>query len=68
MVIVLVYDVTERKSYQEVALMAEKMKSQACLGAFQRVIVVGNKVDKQKSRKVSKEEGEKFGKSMGLHL
>ena len=54
MVIVLVYDITSKKSYQEIAVLVEKMKGKSCLGAFQRVIVVGNKADKHKSRKISK--------------
>ncbi|CAH2285055.1 ras-related Rab-10-like isoform X1 [Pelobates cultripes] len=55
--IVLVYDITNTLSFENIAMWMKDIKSKA--GEDVEVVLLGNKCDKEDERKVSKERGEK---------
>ncbi|XP_076816523.1 ras-related protein Rab-13-like [Clavelina lepadiformis] len=62
--ILLVYDVTDRQSFDDVPEHFVRIKQQADDDA--KVILVGNKIDINDKRRVGKQEGLKFAKERGL--
>ena len=58
---VIVYDITDRKSFDDIVSWIEQIKESG--GEHTKNIIVGNKLDLEKSRKVDKEEGEKLAEN-----
>ena len=56
----IVYDITNRKSFEDVKLWLEDCKSQSPRNIL--LVLIGNKIDLEDKREVSFEEGEKFAK------
>ena len=54
-VFALIYDITSKKSFKKVVQLVNKMKQNTYFLGGQRVIILGNKKDKQNERKVSVE-------------
>ena len=54
-VFTLIYDITSKKSFKKVVQLVNKMKQNTYFLGGQRVIILGNKKDKQNERKVSVE-------------
>lgn len=64
--IIVVYEVTSRSSFEKVSnwvSSANEMKNKA---RNVNLILVGNKIDLERERRVSKEEGEKFATSLDV--
>ena len=62
--ILLIYDVTSRKTYDNIKNWVTQIKEE--VSEKVTIILVGNKIDDEKNRKVSTEEGEKMAKECGL--
>ena len=62
--ILIVYDVTDEKSFENVRGWLESVKEHASEGV--QLILVGNKADDENSRVVSKERGESLAKECGM--
>ena len=62
--ILLIYDVTSRKTYDNIKNWVTQIKEE--VSEKVTIILVGNKIDDEKKRKVSTEEGEKMAKECGL--
>ncbi|XP_063306512.1 ras-related protein Rab-10-like [Pelobates fuscus] len=62
--IVLVYDITNTLSFENIAMWMKDIKSKA--GEDVEVVLLGNKCDKEDERKVSKERGEKLAWEFGM--
>ena len=62
--IVLIYDITQNDTFQNVKDWVESIKKEADEKVV--VILVGNKIDCEEGRKVSKEEGENLAKELNL--
>ncbi|MCQ2820970.1 MAG: GTP-binding protein, partial [archaeon] len=59
----LVYDITDEKSFKEVSNWAESLKDNADKNAA--IVIIGNKVDLEEQRKIKKEQGENLAKEFG---
>jgi len=64
---VLVYDITDSESFEECKNYYKKQISNVCKKDIE-VILVGNKADLKKNRKVSSEEGAKFAKANNYYF
>eukprot|EP01059_Diplonema_ambulator_P006107 TRINITY_DN15885_c0_g1_i2.p1 TRINITY_DN15885_c0_g1~~TRINITY_DN15885_c0_g1_i2.p1 ORF type:complete len:232 (+),score=110.85 TRINITY_DN15885_c0_g1_i2:55-696(+) len=64
--IMLVYDVTNRESFENVKMWLQEVRAYAREGVT--LVVVGNKADLVGRRQVSKEEGEALAESLGTRL
>ena len=64
--IILIYDVTSRKTFENVKNWVTQIKEE--VSDKVTIILVGNKIDDEKNRKVSTEEGEKMAKECGLNF
>ena len=62
--IILLYDITDRKSYDNVKTWVEQIREE--VSEKVSIILVGNKIDDVEGRKVKTEEGEKLAKEIGL--
>ena len=62
--IILIYDVTSRKTFENVKNWVSQIKEEVSDKVI--IILVGNKIDDESNRKVSKEEGKKMAKDCGL--
>ena len=62
--IILLYDVTSRKTFENVANWVTQIKEE--VSDKVNIILVGNKIDDEKNRKVSTKEGEEIAKEYGL--
>ena len=60
----IVYDITNRKSFEDVKLWLEDCKSQSPRNIL--LVLIGNKIDLEDKREVSFEEGEKFAKENNM--
>ena len=60
---IIVYDITDRKSFDDVANWIEQIKEYA--GEYTKNIIVGNKLDLEKMRKVEKDEGKELAEKYG---
>ena len=60
----LVYDITNRESFFNIHTWMEECKAQSPKSIL--MVLIGNKVDLEEKRKVSKVEGEEFAKNNGL--
>ena len=60
----IVYDITNRKSFEDVKLWLEDCKSQSPRKIL--LVLIGNKIDLEDKREVSFEEGEKFAKENNM--
>jgi small GTP-binding protein len=58
--IILIYDITSRKTYENIKNWVTQIKEE--VSDKVNIILVGNKIDDEKNRKVSTEEGEKIAK------
>ena len=61
---ILIYDITSKKSLDDIRKFIDMINKEASDKA--QKILVGNKVDKEESREVTKEEGEKLAKEFNL--
>ena len=62
--LVLVYDITDRESFEKINFWMENIKNNAPENA--KLILVGNKCDLANERKVSYEEGENYAKNLNI--
>ena len=62
--IILIYDVTSRKTYENIKNWVAQIKEE--VSEKVTIILVGNKIDDEKNRKVTTEEGEKMAKECEL--
>jgi small GTP-binding protein len=62
--IILIYDITSRKTYENIKNWVTQIKEE--VSDKVNIILVGNKIDDEKNRKVSTEEGEKMAKEIGF--
>ena len=62
--IILIYDITSRKTYENIKNWVTQIKEE--VSDKVNIILVGNKIDDEKNRKVSTEEGEKLAKEIGF--
>ena len=62
--IILIYDVTKRESFENVKTWVSQIREEVCQKAV--IYVVGNKIDMNKTRVVTTEEGEKLSKELEL--
>ena len=62
--IILIYDVTSRKTYENIKNWVSQIKEE--VSEKVTIILVGNKIDDEKNRKVTTEEGENMAKECGL--
>ena len=62
--IILIYDITSRKTFENVKNWVSQIKEEVSDKVI--IILVGNKIDDESNRKVSKEEGKKMAKDCGL--
>ena len=62
--IILIYDVTSRKTFENVKNWVSQIKEEVSDKVI--IILVGNKIDDESNRKVSKEEGKKMANDCGL--
>ena len=62
--IILIYDVTSRKTYENIKNWVSQIKEE--VSEKLTIILVGNKIDDEKNRKVTTEEGENMAKECGL--
>ena len=62
--IILIYDITTKQTFQNVKNWITTIKEE--VSDKVKIILVGNKIDDEESRKVSTEEGEKMAKEYGL--
>ena len=62
--IILMYDVTYRKSFEIIKNLVSQIRKEADQNVI--IYLVANKIDMKKERKVKKEEGEKLAKELGL--
>ena len=62
--IILIYDVTSRKTYENIKNWVAQIKEE--VSEKVTIILVGNKIDDEKNRKVTTEEGENMAKECGL--
>ena len=60
----LVYDITRKETFNHITKWLEVVKSYS--GKKICIILIGNKIDLEKKRKVSKEDGENFAKKNGI--
>ena len=59
-----IYDVTNIPSFEDVKKWALDIKNKAL--SNEQVIIVGNKIEDEEKRKVTREEGEKFAEELGF--
>ena len=64
--IILIYDVTSRKTFENVKNWVEQIKEE--VSDKVNIILVGNKIDDEKNRKVSTEEGKQMADSCELEF
>lgn len=64
--IILVYDITDEKSYENIQNWMKSIKENASAGVSQ--MLLGNKCDIEAKRKVPKETGEKLAKDHGIRF
>ena len=64
--IILLYDVTSRKTFENVKNWVNQIKEE--VSDKVTIILVGNKIDDEKNRKVTTEEGEEMAKECGLNF
>ncbi|XP_023662060.1 ras-related protein Rab-13 isoform X2 [Paramormyrops kingsleyae] len=64
--IILVYDITDEKSFENIQNWMKSIKENASSGVNQ--MLLGNKCDIEAKRKVSKEAGEKLAKDHGIRF
>ncbi|XP_008429973.1 ras-related protein Rab-13 isoform X1 [Poecilia reticulata] len=64
--IILVYDITDEKSFENIQNWMKSIKENASAGVSQ--MLIGNKCDIEPKRKVSKETGEKLAKDHGIRF
>ena len=64
--IILIYDITSRKTYENIKNWVTQIKEE--VSDKVNIILVGNKIDDEKNRKVSTEEGEKMAKEIGFYF
>ena len=62
--IIVMYDVTDTKSFESIPNWIQSIKDKK--GSAFPMILVGNKIDLESERKITKEQGEKFAKDNGL--
>jgi len=62
--IILIYDVTSRKTYENIKNWVTQIKEE--VSEKVTIILVGNKIDDEKNRKVTTEEGQNIAKECGL--
>ncbi|KAM9308360.1 ras-related protein Rab-10-like [Gastrophryne carolinensis] len=62
----LVYDITNTKSFENITLWMKDIKMKA--GEEVDIVLLGNKCDKEDEREVSKERGEKLAWEYGIHF
>ena len=62
--IILIYDVTSRKTYENIKNWVAQIKEE--VSEKVTIILVGNKIDDEKNRKVTTEEGQNMAKECGL--
>jgi small GTP-binding protein len=62
--IILMYDITKRKSFDSINEWIESVKN--VKGSNFPMILLGNKIDEEGDRKISKEEGEKLAKNFDI--
>ena len=62
--IILIYDVTSRKTYENIRNWVTQIKEE--VSEKVTIILVGNKIDDEKNRKVTTEEGQNMAKECGL--
>jgi len=62
--IILVYDVTNQKTFKNIKAWVEQIKEE--VGQKITLMLIGNKIDKEENRTVSKEEGEKLAEELQL--
>jgi Ras-related protein Rab-1A len=62
--IILVYDITDRQSFDAIPLWMSEFEGQISFGAS--CVLVGNKTDLEEKRAVSKNEAEDFAKRLGM--
>ena len=62
--IILMYDITKRKSFDSINEWIESVKN--VKGSNFPLILLGNKIDEEGDRKISKEEGEKLAKNFDI--
>ena len=62
--IILIYDITSRKTFENVKNWVSQIKEEVSDKVI--IILVGNKIDDESNRKVSKEEGKKMANDCGL--
>ena len=62
--IILIYDITSRKTFDNIKNWVTQIKEE--VSEKVSIILVGNKIDDEKNRKVSTEEGEKMAKECGF--
>ena len=61
-IIILIYDVTDKKSFESIQQFYEQIKNET---SEEHIILLGNKIDKE-GRQVTKEQGEKLAKELGM--
>lgn len=66
-VIIVVYDITSRESFNSLDMWLGEIDANASAGALTRVII-GNKADRSDAREVSTDEGECSGAAHACHL
>ena len=64
-VFLFVYDVTNKKSFEDIELWLKEAKEESSDG-IEHFVLIGNKIDLKKSREVSKEDVENFAKEKGM--
>ena len=64
-VVLLVYDVTNVKSFEDIDVWLKTAKEKSN-GEIEHFVLIGNKIDLNGNRKVTKEEGEKFAEENGM--
>ena len=66
-VCLLAYDVTDEKSFNDIDVWLKEAKEESSDG-IEHFILIGNKIDLEKERKISKENGEKFAKENDMEF
>ena len=61
--IILIYDITSRESFEALNNWADEIKEKSKSDEARPIILIGNKLDLEKNRCISKEEGENFAKN-----
>ena len=64
-VCLLAYDVTDEKSFNDINGWLEEVKKENPKG-IEHFVLIGNKIDLDNNRKITKEEGEKFAEENGM--